>query len=123
MAYTFVYMYKYANEKLPARVEEGIEYEKKVNSIYKEKALIFKALSHPTRVWMVEKIKDKEACVCEFADAMDVDFSTISRHLSVLKNAGIIQDRKQGKQVFYSLRMPCVIRFLDCAEQKKIPSK
>jgi ArsR family transcriptional regulator len=42
------------------------------------------------------------------------DMSTVSKHLSVLKNAGIIQDEKRGSQVYYRLKMPCVLRFFDC---------
>ena len=80
------------------------------------KARVLKALAHPTRLWMVEKLKDGERCVCEFVDGMDADFSTISRHLSVLREAGLIVDDKRGKQVYYSLKVPCVLNFMNCIE-------
>ncbi|MDA3923322.1 MAG: metalloregulator ArsR/SmtB family transcription factor [Kiritimatiellae bacterium] len=80
------------------------------------KAKVLKALAHPTRLWMVEKLADGEKCVCEFVDAVDADFSTISKHLSVLKQAGIVVDDKRGKQVFYTLKVPCVMNFMHCVE-------
>ncbi len=90
------------------------------------KAKVFKALGHPTRLMMVEKLSDGECCVCELVELAGVDFSTVSRHLSVLKEAGIIQDEKRGKKVFYRLELPCVIKFNECVEallQSQLESK
>jgi len=47
---------------------------------------------------------------------IDADFSTVSKHLAVLKHAGIIEDEKRGKQVFYRLKVPCVLSFMHCVE-------
>ena len=80
------------------------------------KADIFKALAHPTRLWMVEQLMGGERCVCTFVEQATVDFSTISKHLSILKAAGIVADDKRGKQVFYRLIMPCVVKMLGCVE-------
>ncbi len=85
-------------------------------NIYKAKANVLKALAHPTRLWIAEQLLDGEKCVCEFVDAVGNDFSTISKHLSVLKNAGIIEDDKRGKQVFYKLRVPCILGFINCID-------
>ena len=85
-------------------------------TIYEAKAKILKALAHPTRLWMAEQLADGERCVCEFVDVIDADFSTISKHLTVLKQAGIIEDDKRGKQVFYSLKVPCILNFMHCVE-------
>ncbi|MDF3130078.1 metalloregulator ArsR/SmtB family transcription factor [Kiritimatiellaeota bacterium B1221] len=84
--------------------------------IYEAKAKVLKALAHPTRLWMAEQLVEGERCVCEFADAIDADFSTISKHLSVLKQAGIVVDDKRGKQVFYRLKVPCILNFMSCIE-------
>jgi ArsR family transcriptional regulator len=84
--------------------------------IYAAKARVIKALAHPTRLWMVERLADGERCVCEFADAVDADFSTVSKHLALLRQAGIVEDEKRGKQVFYRLKVPCVIKFMSCVE-------
>jgi len=83
---------------------------------FREKSKIFKALGHPTRLWMVEKLADGELCVCKFVQEIDADFSTISKHLSILKDAGIVEDDKRGKQVYYMLKMPCVLKFMGCIE-------
>jgi DNA-binding transcriptional ArsR family regulator len=88
----------------------------KHKTLYEARASVLKALAHPTRLWIIDKLADGERCVCEFADAIDADFSTVSKHLSVLKNAGIIAGDKRGKQVFYRLKAPCVLKFINCLE-------
>lgn len=85
-------------------------------ALLRAKAKVLKALAHPTRLWMVEKLTDGERCVCEFVDRVDVDFSTISRHLTILRQAGVISSEKRGKQVFYTLKVPCVNNFMHCIE-------
>jgi ArsR family transcriptional regulator len=80
------------------------------------KAKILKALAHQTRLYMVEELANGEKCVCEFVEVIGSDFSTISKHLSILKAAGIIQDDKRGQKVFYSLKAPCITNFLSCIE-------
>jgi len=80
------------------------------------KAEVFKALGHPARLWIAEQLSDGEKCVCEFVDALGLDFSTVSKHLTVLRQAGIVQSRKEGKQMFYSLKVPCLLNFMHCVE-------
>ncbi len=84
--------------------------------IYEAKAGVLRALAHPTRLWMAEQLSEGERCVCEFANAVNVDFSTISKHLTVLKQAGIVEADKRGKQVYYRLKVPCVLQFTNCVE-------
>ena len=78
------------------------------------RAKVFKALAHPSRLFILEQLTDGERCVCELTDMIGADMSTVSKHLSVLKSAGVIQDDKRGLQVYYSLKMPCILRFFDC---------
>ena len=87
---------------------------KTVSARHKSQARVMKALAHPTRMFMVEELSVKERCVCELAQMVGVEMPTISRHLSLLKNAGIVEDNKRGTQVFYSLSAPCVMKFLNC---------
>ncbi len=89
---------------------------KKDKNLYEAKAKVLKSLAHPTRLWMAEQLSAGEMCVCEFVEQIDADFSTISKHLSVLKQAGIVEDDKRGKQVYYKLRVPCVMNFMECVE-------
>jgi len=88
----------------------------KTKSRYEAKAKIIKAMSHPTRLFIVDELSRSERCVCELTEMVGDDMSTVSKHLSVLKNAGIVWDEKRGTQVFYSLRVPCVLRFFSCVE-------
>lgn len=88
----------------------------KEKALIEAKANVLKALGHPTRLWMAEQLADGEKCVCELAEFIDADFSTISKHLSVLKQAGVVEDEKRGKQVFYKLRVPCIVQYMPCIE-------
>ena len=80
------------------------------------RAKVIKALAHPTRLFLVEELSRGERCVCELTEMVGADTSTVSKHLSVLKNAAIVRDEKRGTSCYYSLRVPCVPRFLDCVE-------
>ena len=81
----------------------------------KNEAEVFKALGHPIRLWIVKQLADNaEHCVCEFVDAVGVKFATMSQHLLILRNAGIVVDEKRGKQVFYRLSCPCILNMLNC---------
>lgn len=75
---------------------------------------VLKALAHPVRLYLVMELAQGEKCVCELTDQVCCDVSTVSRHLSQLRNAGIVEDEKRGLQVFYRLRAPCIIEFISC---------
>ena len=81
---------------------------------YELRAEVVKALAHPSRLMMVDMLAGGEKCVCELQVGVGSDMSTVSKHLSVLKSAGIVTDRREGLKVFYSLQTPCVTKFLDC---------
>jgi DNA-binding transcriptional ArsR family regulator len=81
---------------------------------YKAQARIIKALAHPTRLFIVDKLSRGERCVCELTEMIGVEMPTVSRHLSQLKAAGLVEDDKRGAQVFYRLRVPCVLNFFKC---------
>jgi DNA-binding transcriptional ArsR family regulator len=83
---------------------------------FEMRASILKALAHPTRLFMIEELSKKSHCVCELTEMVGLDVSTVSKHLSILKNSGLVNVEKKGKQVFYSLRMRCALNFLDCVE-------
>jgi ArsR family transcriptional regulator len=80
------------------------------------RASILKALAHPVRLFMIEQLSKKSHCVCELTEMVELDVSTVSKHLSILKNAGLVNVEKKGKQVFYSLRIRCALNFLDYVE-------
>ena len=80
------------------------------------RARIVKALAHPTRVFLVEELARGERCVCELTEMVGADTSTVSKHLSLLRAAGLVRDEKRGTMVFYHLRARCALNFLDCVE-------
>ncbi len=88
--------------------------DRKTRTRYEARARIIKAMAHPTRLFLVDQLSQRERCVCELTEMVGADISTVSKHLSLLKAAGIVTDEKRGTQVFYSLRVPCVLRFFDC---------
>jgi len=89
----------------------------KTQARFEARARVLKALAHPSRLFMVDVLSHGERCVCELTEMVGSDMSTVSRHLSVLKSAGIVADEKRGMQVFYNLKMPCVLQFFDCASE------
>ena len=83
---------------------------------YEGRARIAKALAHPTRLLLLDLLQEKERCVCDLTDLVGADQSTVSKHLAVLKNAGIVADRKEGVMTFYSLKVACLRGFWSCIE-------
>jgi ArsR family transcriptional regulator len=64
---------------------------------------LLKALSDPTRLKIVEFLKNKEICACKFSSLTKKAQPTVSQHLKILENAGIIKSRKDGKNIMYSI--------------------
>jgi ArsR family transcriptional regulator len=83
---------------------------------FRARARILKALAHPTRLFIVDELSREERCVRELTEKIGADMSTVSRHLSILRNEGIVHDEKRGAQVYYSLRCPCVTDFFRCVQ-------
>jgi len=90
--------------------------DKKTKALFEARAVIIKAMAHPTRLFIVDQLSRGERCVCELTEMIDADTSTVSKHLSVLKQAGIVDDDKRGLQVYYKLKVPCVLNFFKCVE-------
>jgi ArsR family transcriptional regulator len=89
----------------------------KVQAKYESRARIIKAMAHPTRLFIVDELaKSGERCVCELTEMVGADMSTVSRHLAILKGVGIVEDDKRGAQVYYRLRVQCVLNFFECVE-------
>ena len=89
----------------------------KQRAMYETRARIVKALAHPARLMVVDALAKQPMCVRDIRELVGSDLSTVSKHLSVMKNAGIVADEKRGAQVFYSLRCPCAVNFFSCAEK------
>ncbi|MFP4164621.1 MAG: ArsR/SmtB family transcription factor [Chitinispirillaceae bacterium] len=83
---------------------------------YEARAAIIKAMAHPSRLLIIDELSRGERCVCELTQMVGADTSTVSKHLSVLKNAGIVEDEKRGLSVYYTLKTPCILNFIGCIE-------
>ena len=84
---------------------------------YWNQSRVLKALAHPTRLYIVDRLADGELCVCQLTDEIGADISTVSKHLAVLKKAEVVVCRKQGLQMLYSLAIPCLGDFFKCLER------
>lgn len=89
----------------------------KTHARFAARAEIVKALGHPTRLFVMDELAKGERCVCELVEMVGADFSTVSKHLAVLKNAGLVIDDKRGLKVFYRMRCPCLVNFFECIEE------
>lgn len=81
---------------------------------YAAQSKVVKAMAHPTRLFIVDMLTGEEKTVGALTQMIHADMSTVSKHLSVLKSAGILCDRKHHNQVFYRVALPCARIFLDC---------
>ncbi|MCB5247334.1 MAG: metalloregulator ArsR/SmtB family transcription factor [Candidatus Cloacimonetes bacterium] len=86
---------------------------------YTTMAAILKAMAHPTRLFILDRLQEQDHCVCELQELIGADMSTVSKHLSVLKNTGIITSRKYNNQVIHSLLCPCVLDMYKCVTELK----
>lgn len=77
-------------------------------------ARVFQALGNAARLRMTEELAHGERCVADLVALTKLSWSTVSRHLSVLRTVGIVRDQKRGNQVFYSLALTCVATFASC---------
>ncbi len=89
---------------------------KDIRDRYESRARIMKALAHPTRMFIVDELNHKDRCVQELTQMIGADTSTVSKHLSILKEAGIVDYEKYGTQIYYHLAAPCVMDFFSCLE-------
>lgn len=81
---------------------------------YATRVRVLKALAHPTRLFLVEVLAEGEQCVCDLTARIGDDISTVSKHLTQLREAGVVSSERRGQQIFYSLRVPCVLDIFHC---------
>jgi DNA-binding transcriptional ArsR family regulator len=92
----------------------NFEYNGPVNSPLRAfKAEIFQALAHPTRIAVVEALRDGELTAGALLAHVPVEAANLSQHLSVLRSKQVVVSRKAGNQVYYSLRDPVLVEVLD----------
>lgn len=86
-------------------------------AVHARRARVLKAMAHPSRLAMLDALADGELCVCELQQLVGSDMSTVSKHLAVMRAAGLVEDRRQGPQVFYRVRVPCALQFFGCIDR------
>ena len=82
--------------------------------LFQKQAEFAKAIAHPLRIAIVNFLKDGEQCVCDIAKHVGSERSNVSRHLSVMVSAGVLEFRKEGLKVIYKLKTPCILKFFSC---------
>jgi ArsR family transcriptional regulator len=84
---------------------------------YEARAKIARALSHPTRLMFLDALKQRgEMCVCDLTALAGADQSTVSKHLAILRDAGLVGVRKDGSMSLYSVKCQCLESFFGCIE-------
>jgi ArsR family transcriptional regulator len=78
------------------------------------KSRIIKSMSHPVRLMIIDALKEREMLFSEIKEMFDFDKSTISKHLLVLKQAGVVSSKKSGVDMIYKLEVPCITDFFGC---------
>ena len=84
---------------------------------FEARARIMKALAHPTRLFILDRLAAHEYCVNELTAMIGCDMSTMSKHLSILRNAGIVVDEKRGACIYFTLRCTCILSFFTCTDK------
>lgn len=88
--------------------------DKKKQLMFEKQAEVIKAMAHPLRIAIADFLKNGEQCVCDIAEHIGSERSNVSRHLSVMVGAGLLEYHKEGLKVIYSLKCPCISDFLFC---------
>jgi DNA-binding transcriptional ArsR family regulator len=82
--------------------------------LLEKQAEIARAMAHPLRIAIINFLKDGERCVCDIAKNVGSERSNVSRHLSVMVGAGLLESRKEGLKVIYRLKYTCIVDFFAC---------
>lgn len=85
--------------------------------VFRQQARVLKALANESRLRIIDRLSRGEASVGQLRALVGSDMSTVSKHLSVLRAHGIVDDRRAGNSVYYRLLTPCVCSFFACATQ------
>lgn len=118
---------------LPASVKKTIDHGKIIGNFTKylmdlesvrrsakERSAIVKAMAHPTRLLVMEVLTQGEKCVNDLTLLAGCDVTTLSKHLAVMRRAGLLQCEKRGVSVFYQIACPCFLEFFRCIDLIKL---
>jgi ArsR family transcriptional regulator len=83
---------------------------------------VFKALGSPARLTIVRTLIGGERCVCDLVEACGLGWSTTSKHLDVLRDAGVISSEKRAQKIFCRIELACVADFISCLDGVRVPA-
>lgn len=86
-------------------------------ALHERRVAIFKALAHTSRLFLVFRLAEGEACVGDLTEEIGADVSTVSKHLAILRDVGLVSDRREGQNILYSLSCDCILDFIHCVDQ------
>ncbi len=85
--------------------------------LFEARAKIMKALANKYRLKIVDTLGENlNMCVNDLVKELDLNQSSVSKHLNILKSAGVVKAKKEGLKVYYSLRTPCIINYFVCID-------
>ena len=82
---------------------------------FRRDARVLRALANETRLMIIDRLAEGECCVCELVDMVGCDQSTVSKHLALLRQTGVVEGERRGNHIYYRLLTPCVLSVLACA--------
>ncbi len=97
-------------------MKEELRFEGQTKARLEARARVMKALAHPSRLFIIDELARGERSVRALTGMIGADVSTVSKHLALLRKAGVVLDERRGQQVFYRLRVPCILNFFGCVE-------
>ena len=80
--------------------------------LFEKQAQVLKALGQPTRLQILDLLKDGERCVCEIFPAINQEQANVSKHLSIMKQAGLLESRKDGLRVLYRIKNDEILKLI-----------
>jgi len=86
------------------------------------RAKLFKALADPFRLQIIELLREREKCVCDIFPHFGMAQPLASRHLKILKNCGVVRDRKDGNRRFYRIIEPAIFKVIDAVTPELVDS-
>ena len=104
---------------MPSGKPKSQSYKARPPQEYRAGADVFKALGHSSRLLIIDVLSHGERCVADLTELIGCDISTVSNHLSVLRNVGMVTDERRGQQVFYRLTTSCVTKVFTCLEEMR----
>jgi|AntRauTorckE6833_2_1112554.scaffolds.fasta_scaffold00771_1 ArsR family transcriptional regulator len=85
--------------------------------LYEARSKIMKALANKYRLKIVDTLGENlKMCVSDLVEELELNQSSVSKHLNILKTAGVVESKKDGLKVYYSLKTPCIINYFVCID-------